>query len=224
MNRNILFGLAALVIAVLAGGTWVLTQPQRAPQVSQIDVPDAPVEVADDLPEVSEMSLGNPDAAVTVIEYASFTCPHCRTFHETVFDQLKANYIETGKIRFIYREVYFDKFGLWAGLVARCGGPVRYFGITDLIYETQPEWLASRNDAGIAQDLRKLGLTAGLGADELDACLTDGQMAQAMVAAYQQNASADEVTSTPSFIINGQKYSNMSYADFSAILDEKLGQ
>ena len=224
MNRNILFGLAALVIAVLAGGTWVLTQPQRAPQVSQIDVPDAPVKVADDLPEVSEMSLGNPDAAVTVIEYASFTCPHCRTFHETVFDQLKANYIETGKIRFIYREVYFDKFGLWAGLVARCGGPVRYFGITDLIYETQPEWLASRNDAGIAQDLRKLGLTAGLGADELDACLTDGQMAQAMVAAYQQNASADEVTSTPSFIINGQKYSNMSYADFSAILDEKLGQ
>ena len=90
MNRNILFGLAALVIAVLAGGTWVLTQPQRAPQVSQIDVPDAPVKVADDLPEVSEMSLGNPDAAVTVIEYASFTCPHCRTFHETVFDQLKA--------------------------------------------------------------------------------------------------------------------------------------
>ncbi len=225
MNRNILIGLAILVTGVLAGGTWVLTQPTRTPDVTQFEVGDTPVQVADeDLPEVVEMSLGNPDADVTVIEYASFTCPHCANFHSQVYGELKANYIDTGKINFIYREVYFDKFGLWAGMVARCAGPDRYFGISDLIYDTQSEWLASRNEAGIAQALRKLGLTAGLTEEQLDACLADGSMAQAMVAEYQKNAQADDINSTPSFVINGQKYSNMSYTDFSAILDEKLDQ
>ncbi len=70
---------------------------------------------------IKEMSIGNPDAAVTVIEYASFTCPHCASFHASSFKQLKADYIDTGKINFIYRDVYFDRLGLWAAIVARCG-------------------------------------------------------------------------------------------------------
>lgn len=223
MNRNILIGLAIVFFAALAGGTWILTQPSRAPEVTAFATPDAPTQIADDLPLVVEMSMGNADAAVTVIEYASFTCPHCEHFHATVYDQLKKNYIDSGKINFIYREVYFDKYGLWAAMVARCGGPLRYFGIADLIYDTQSEWLASRTDQGIAADLRKLGLKAGLDADKLDVCLNDNDMAKALVATYQTNAAADDVNATPTFIINGQKYSNMSYEDFSAILDEKLG-
>mgnify|MGYP001056890612 CR=1 FL=1 len=69
---------------------------------------------------IEDMVLGSPDAPVEVIEYASFTCPHCGTFHLNVLPQLKADYIDTGRVRMIYREVYFDRFGLWAGLVARC--------------------------------------------------------------------------------------------------------
>ena len=93
------------------------------------------------LPAVQEMTIGNPDAAVTVVEYASFTCPHCRTFHERVWPSLKENYVDTGKINFVYREVYFDRYGLWAGMLARCDGGEKYFGIADMLYKRQREWV-----------------------------------------------------------------------------------
>ncbi len=172
---------------------------------------------------VAEMTLGNPDADVTVIEYASFTCPHCRNFHENVFKDLKANYIDNGKIHFVYREVYFDRFGLWAAMLARCAGEERYFALANLIYQTQSDWTAGGDPAEIADKLRKLGLTAGMSKEEIDVCLQDGDKARALVAVYQENAKADDVNSTPTFIIDGKKYGNMNYAEFAAILDERLG-
>ena len=85
---------------------------------------------------VEDMSLGNSDASVTLIEYASFTCPHCASFHAGPYKQLKEEFIDTGKINFVYREVFFDRPGLWAAIVARCGDGAenRYFGIADLLY------------------------------------------------------------------------------------------
>lgn len=225
MNRNTLLALGAAVVLAVAGGGWLFSQPGNPPGITEFASPAVAQDTANaDLPEVIEMAIGNPDAAVTVVEYASFTCPHCRNFHDQVYSELKANYIDTGKINFVYREVYFDKFGLWAGMIARCAGPEKYFGIADMIYDKQTEWLASRNDAGIAADLRKLALTAGVEPDQLDACLADGAKAQALVAEFQKNATADDVNSTPTFIINGKKYSNMNYSDFSAILDDLLGE
>ncbi len=173
---------------------------------------------------VLEMQLGNPDAEVTVIEYASFTCPHCASFHSGPFKVLKTDYIDTNKINFIYREVYFDRFGLWAGMVARCGGPARYFGIADLIYSGQREWTAGGDPASVAEGLRRIGRLAGLSDDQLNACLQDNDMASAMVALYQENAARDQIRSTPSFLINGETYSNMSLADFRSTLDDKLGE
>ncbi|SHI82314.1 Protein-disulfide isomerase [Palleronia salina] len=212
---------AIAAAAVLGAGAWYFsTTPGGAPGATSFQV-EAQESSEADLSLVQEMSMGNPDADVTVIEYASFTCPHCRTFHDNVFDDLKENYIDSGKINFIYREVYFDRYGLWAGMVARCAGPDRYFGIADLIYERQSEW-AQGEPAQIAQNLRQIGKTAGLGDDQLDACLNDAAKAQALVATYEQNAAADNIRATPSFVIDGENYSNMNYADFSAILDEKL--
>ncbi|PZX16533.1 protein-disulfide isomerase [Palleronia aestuarii] len=176
---------------------------------------------ATDTPQVEEMTLGNPDADVTVIEYASFTCPHCKTFHDTVLPELKENYIDTGRIEFVYREVYFDRFGLWAGMVARCGGPERYFGISDLIYEQQQEWVQG-DPAQIAENLRRIGKTAGLDDAELDACLSDTAQAEAMVARFEETTQADDITATPSFVIDGETFSNMPYSEFASILDEKL--
>ena len=222
MNRNILVALGAAVIAAFGIGYWMSqgSTPDTPPALEQ----QADTSAADTATsEVLEMVLGDENAPVTVVEYASYTCPHCRNFHEQVFGELKANYIDTGKIKFVYREVYFDKFGLWAGMIARCAGPDRYFGVTDLLYEKQAEWLASRNDAQIAADLRKIGLSAGMTGEQLDACLADGAKAQAMVEVFQANAEADSVRSTPTFIIDGESYTNMNYADFSAILDERLG-
>lgn len=177
-----------------------------------------------DLSLVQEMSVGNPDAAVTVIEYASFTCPHCKNFHTDTFGDLKKNYIDTGKINFIYREVYFDRFGLWAGMVARCGGPDRYFGLTGLLYENQSDWLAGGDPALIVENLRRIGKSGGLTDEQLDVCLSDGEKAQALVEVYQKNSEADGINSTPSFLINGESFSNMTYEDFAAAIDEKLAE
>ncbi|MEM8631324.1 MAG: DsbA family protein [Pseudomonadota bacterium] len=173
-----------------------------------------------DAPEIIDMTMGNPDAPVTVIEYASYTCPHCKSFHEGTFKDLKEDYIDTGKVHFVYREVYFDRPGLWAAMVARCGGPERYFGISDLLYAGQSEWAGSGDPAQIAEALRRIGRTAGLSDDELDACLSDADKAQAMVAAYQANTEEHGISATPSFVINGETYRNMSYGEMKTILDE----
>jgi hypothetical protein len=123
-RRSVIFSAAALAVAAARASFSPAGPRTRSAAAFAQD------EEAADTSRVLEMSLGNPDAPVTVIEYASFTCPHCRTFHDGPFKELKANYIDTGKIHFIYREVYFDRFGLWAGMLARCAGPERYFGIS----------------------------------------------------------------------------------------------
>lgn len=183
-------------------------------------------EAADiDTSMVKDMSIGNPDSNVTIIEYASFTCPHCASFHATTFKDLKADYIDTGKINFIHREVYFDRFGLWAGIMARCGENAenRYFGIADIIYEQQSVWARQDDPNDIVASLRNIGKTAGLTDGELDACFQDADKAQGLYASFVKNSEADNITSTPSFIINGEKYSNMPYDELKEILDAALG-
>lgn len=176
------------------------------------------------MPEVTEMILGDPDAAVEVIEYASYTCPHCAAFHANQFKALKENYIDTGRIRFVYREVYFDRPGLWASMIARCAGtPEFFFNFSNVLYEEQRNWAGSGDPATIIEELRRLAKTAGMDDAALDACLSDGPKAEALFTWYQANAERDGVNSTPSFLIDGQKYSNMAYDEFAGILDGKLG-
>lgn len=170
-----------------------------------------------------EMSTGNPDAAVTVIEYASLTCPHCANFHTRTWPELKANYIETGKINFIFREVYFDRAGLWAGAVARCGGPDRYFGIIDILFKKQADWSRKETPAEMVEALYAIGRQAGMKNEELEACLQNRAMLEEMVEVFKTTTEADSIDSTPSFIINGEKAGNMSYTDFAARLDGLLG-
>lgn len=214
--------LAAVVAAAVAAGAWWTTRsadPLPALSIAAV-AQEAPTEAQ--LAMVPDMVMGKADAPVTVIEYASFTCPHCKNFHDVVFDRLKADYIDTGKVRFVYREVYFDRFGLWAGMIARCGGEMRYFGIADMIYDTQKDWIGDGQPATVAENLRKMGLKAGMAADQIETCLNDQAMAEAMVATYQKNATADGINGTPSFVIEGTTYSNMNYEDMKKILDEKL--
>lgn len=170
--------------------------------------------------EIPDMVMGSDDAPVTVIEYASFTCPHCATFHKNVFPSLRKNYIDTGKVKFIYREVYFDGPGLWAAMLARCGGEMRYFGISDLIYERQREWTQGEGGAAIAQNLYKIGRIAGLEDAAMEACLQDKDVATAMVARFQETSAADGVNSTPTLIVNGKNIGNVSYTELAKLIDE----
>ena len=173
------------------------------------------------LPEVEDVALGDADAPVTLIEYASFTCPHCARFHAEVLPTIKSDYVDTGQVRYVYREVYFDRPGLWASMVARCGGGDRYFAIADMLYARQSEWTQGE-PAVIAGNLRRIGLAAGLGEEALDACLSDAAMAQALVARYEANAAADDVRATPSFVLGGETISNMPLAELRERLDAEL--
>ncbi len=108
-------------------------------------------------------------------------------------------------------------------MVARCGGAEKFFGISDMIYEQQAEWTKGE-PAEIADNLRRIGKVAGLEPDALEACLNDNEKAKTLVAWYQENAEAHEVTSTPTLVINEQKYANMAYDELRAIIDEKLAE
>jgi protein-disulfide isomerase len=163
---------------------------------------------------LEEMSIGAEDAPITMIEYASFTCPHCANFHSDVLPLITENYIDTGKVRMIYRGVYFDRLGLWADMLARCGGPDRYFGIASMIYEKQSEWTAADSAVGVVDNLYAIGRLAGMNQDDMEACMQNNETAQAMVKSSTENAEADGINATPTFVINGQTVSNMAYSGF----------
>lgn len=186
---------------------------------SSVAAQDADVDTS----TIVDMVQGAEDAPVTIVEYASFTCPHCATFHSGPFKQLKKEYIDTGKVKFIFREVYFDRYGLWASMIARCTGPEKFFGITDLVFEGQSTWSRAGDAGSIVDELRKIGRLAGIESDTLEACLKDGTKAQTLVSWYKENAEADEITSTPSFVVNGKSVENQAYSTFSAIIDAELG-
>lgn len=172
--------------------------------------------------EVKDMVLGDENAPVTFIEYASYTCPHCANFHKDVFKQLKADYIDTGKVKFVYREVYFDRPGLWAAMLARCAGESRYFGLSGMIYDKQKDWIGDGSSGQIAQNLRTLGKTAGMTDADIDACFANQEMAEGMIALYEANMKEFEIKGTPSFVINGTLHGNQSYDDIKALIEAEL--
>ncbi len=163
---------------------------------------------------IEEMAFGAEDAPITLIEYASFTCPHCKNFHADVLPLIVENYIDTGKVRLIYRGIYFDRLGLWADMLARCGGPDRYFGIANMIYEKQSEWTSAQSSVGVVENLYAIGRLAGLNQEDMEACMQDNETAQAMVKISTENSAADGIDSTPTFVINGRTVANMAYSGF----------
>lgn len=217
--------LAIVIFAIIAGATgsyWLslLSDTTSAPPpVETVEVQEADLDTS----TIVEMVLGAEDAPVEVIEYASYTCPHCADFHKGPYEQLKKDFIDTGKVRFIYREVYFNSFDIWASIVARCGGSGKFFGINDLIYEGQSEWTQAGDPGEVADALRKIGLLAGIDNERLEACLLDKIHAQTLVARYQENAARDGINATPSFVVNGRKVSNQPYDDLRKMIEDELG-
>jgi protein-disulfide isomerase len=173
--------------------------------------------------EVVEMSMGAANAPVTMVEYWMFTCPHCAAFHRDVFPQIKANFVDTGKVRVVFREVYFNRPSLWAGMIARCAPKDRYFGIADLLFQRQAAWSAARDTDAMVAELYAIGRQAGLTDEDMNACLSDRAFAEALVADFQKNSTADAIDATPSFVIDGQKFGNSGYAEFETRLNAALG-
>ena len=217
-KRNALLLLGA---GFVGGGAYTLIRSDGDAPAASIDLGAAHAQGA---AEIDDITLGDPSAPVTVVEYASYTCPHCANFHNDTFKDFRREYIDTGKVHFIYREVFFDRPGLWASMVARCAGADRYHGVSELLYRQQAEWARQPDPVSIVASLKKIGAQAGLSGEELDACLQDGEQAQSLVAWYQANAERDNIRSTPSFLINGELHAgNMSLSRLGQLVDDAAG-
>jgi protein-disulfide isomerase len=185
------------------------------------DAPDSsPAALAMKGYAVGDMTLGDPNAPVKVIEYSSLTCPHCANFHTVAWPTIKAEYVDTGKVHFTLREVYFDQFGLWASMIARCGGPEAFHAQIETFFAKQAEWVRAQDIVG---ELQRIGRLNGLPAERMQACLRDEGLMTRLVEDFQANTTRDAVKSTPTFIINGETHTGtMSAAAFSALIDKHL--
>lgn len=152
-------------------------------------------------PAIGDKTLGPDDAKVIIVEYASATCSHCAAFHNSVFKELKSEFIDTGKIKFISREFPLDDLALAGFMVARCVPDDKYFGMLDLIYEQQKTW-AGQN---ARTELLKMAKLAGLSEAEFDACLKNEELAKGILAIRKDGAEKFDVQATPTFYVNGKK-------------------
>ena len=159
----------------------------------------APVTVQE---AMAERSLGKPDAPVTIIEFASLTCPHCKDFEINVLPKLKAAYIDPGKVKFVYRDFPLDGRALLAAMVARCAPKDRYFAFIDALFRGQDNWARAQDPIQALGQVAKLG---GMSQTDFDACYKNQALFDAIKKDAVDAQSQYKIESTPTFIINGKK-------------------
>lgn len=176
------------------------------------------LEALNKAPALGEMAMGPEDAKVTVIEYASATCPHCAAFHNDTFGTLKSEYIDTGKIRFLFREYPHNDAALAAFMLARCAPKEKYFALIDIFFTTQPQWMQSPREG-----LLNIAKQAGFSEESFNKCLSDEALAKSIIEG-RTIAEGFGVTGIPTFFINGEKVGgNQNIEDLKKIIDPLLG-
>lgn len=165
--------------------------------------------------------LGADDAPITMIEYASFTCPHCAAFHQDTLPQLKTDYIDTGVVRLAFRHFPLNGLDLQAGMMATCMGDDVYLRTVDVLFSTQQEWAGSQDQLGA---LSRIGRMAGLSEEAFQECVNDQELAQQIVAGRQDGIDTYNVQSTPTFVVNGEVLAgNRPYEFWAETFDRLAG-
>ena len=198
-------------------------EPAAAPAAPAAAAPQSQgsVDMGDLLEEgaLPDKVLGEADAPVTIVEYASMTCPHCAHFHETTLPELKTKYIDTGKARLILREFPFDPRAEAGFMLARCSGD-NYFPMVDVLFKQQRNWATVENAKEALLQISKL---AGFSQESFEACLTDQKLLEDVRSVQKRGADEFKVDSTPTFFINGNTYKGaLTIEEMSAIIDGML--
>jgi protein-disulfide isomerase len=188
-RREFAAGVSALALTVAVGGV-AMVAPVTPAAAQQLLMQAGPL---------GEMALGDEKAPVTIIEYASMTCPHCAAFHETTYPELKKRYIDTGKVRFIFREFPLDQLALAAFLLARCAGPGKYFPMIETLFQQQKEWVVQKPLGPLLAIAKQAGMTE----QAFNECLQNKTLVDGLED-VRQRAMKVGVQSTPSFFINGK--------------------
>jgi len=182
-RRLLSLGLAAILAA--GGAAAAASAPAKLP------------------PQPGDMSLGSSKAKVQVVEYASLSCPHCARFNAEVFPAFKAKYVDTGKVRYTFREMLTPPAEVAAAgfMMARCAGPSNYFKVVDAVFRSQSDWEEGKIKPLFLAIAKDHGLTEA----QFEACLTNQENMKAVNARLKAALDAG-VTSTPTFFVNGKKY------------------
>lgn len=167
--------------------------------------------------------MGHPDAPVTVIEYASMTCPHCARLHTEVKPRIRADYIDTGRVRWVFRDFPLDRMALNAHMLARCAGPERFFAYLDVFFAQQPNWTSGSPDQ-MTQSLRRLARLGGLSDAAMDQCLADMNVQAAVLNQTMIGEREHRVQATPTLVIDGTVHrGGMSYEELDRVLRPLAG-
>jgi protein-disulfide isomerase len=219
-NRRDALKMAAGVAALSVLASWGLSQPALAQRKKA-----TPTEISvDELMKpgpLGDLVLGNADAPITVVEYASMTCGHCANFHTKVFPTLKEKYVDAGKVRFIMREFPLDNLAAAASMLARCAGEGKTLPLISVLFAKQDDWAFVKGDP--RPELMKFAKQAGFTQESFEKCLTDQKLLDDISAVRTRAADTFGVNSTPTFFVNGKKLSGGgSLDDFEKAFDPIL--
>ena len=194
-RQRLLLAAAALVVVLIGvGAVWQPWQtPPPAPPVGE--------EAATTGIDASPKALGDSGAPVTIIEYASTSCPHCANFHANVLPWLEETYIDSGRVRLEYRDFPLNAPALWGAMLAHCAGPERYFAFLELIFARQSQWAFGH---ATPDGLKEVAKQAGMGSEAFDACMADEGLQKAIVKSRAEGVEQFNIESTPSFVIGGE--------------------
>jgi protein-disulfide isomerase len=218
-RREFCQGAATVVLAAALGPTLLAPFPARA-QDAQGTVPIPELMAPQALPD---LWLGDPKAPVTIVEYASMTCPHCAHFDETTFPALKTKYIDTGKVYYTMREFPLDPLAAAAFMLARCAsdmsGNDRYYAMVDTLFRKQDQWVKQKP----LPDLLAISKQAGFTEKSFDACLANQKLLDDIQKERQHAIDKYKVHSTPTFFINGKEYAGaVTIEEMSKEIDPQL--
>ena len=216
LDRRLFAG--ALAIALAAGLPLVSGAAQaQAPDGEPADEAKLMAPEASPLPVEA---LGSKDAPVTIVEYASMTCSHCAHFHETTFPELKKKYVDTGKVRFIFREFPFEPVATAAFMLARCMPADKYFPMVSTLFQAQKSWAFAQDPAA---GLLAVARQAGMSQADFEKCLSDKDLAGKVQASAIYANKELGVNATPTLFINDKKYSGaLTVEELDKILEPLL--
>jgi protein-disulfide isomerase len=221
---KIWIGLAVLVVVAI-GGAWWYTTERPLPGIAVFSpATTAPAAAGGNSALAQEATttagddriLGKPEAPITIIEYASLTCPHCADFDKETLPKIKQEWIDTGKAKLIFRDFPLDGLALKGATLARCAPPERFYGFIDVLFRQQDVWARAADPQAALGRIAKLG---GMSEDQFQACMKDDAMQNKILAMRMAGEKDYKVESTPTFFINGKKLvGSLPYDSFADAL------
>ena len=216
LNRRILIGAATLVAVLFAAYLLVVGNGGES-GTQTIDRGDPALLEPGPL---GDMAVGDEDAPVVMIEYASMTCGACGVFHNGPYKTIKERYVDTGKMRFILREFPLDSVATAAFMIARCAGPERFHGFIDVLFERQAQWAYVQDPMGALMGIARQG---GFSDASFQACMENQEVLDHIRVVQQSAQENFAVRSTPTFFINGEKVEGvLSFEDYEPIIEKHL--